>query len=69
MWPVYEFYADYCSTQWRVGMNGPTGLDHASVIADIGMLGLPPEEAKALYADVRALERYALEEMREMNKG
>lgn len=59
------FFTEYCQGQWRVGMNGPTGLDHTAVHADIRSLRLPRAEADLLFADIRAIERYALEVMRE----
>ena len=46
-------------------MNGPTGLDHASVLADLKMLRLPRKEAVSLYEDIRHMERAALKVMRE----
>jgi hypothetical protein len=63
--PAYEFFCEFCMTQWRVGMNGPTGLDHASVLADLKTLCLPHKEASSLYEDIRHMERVALKVMRE----
>lgn len=64
-WAAVIFYCEYVIHQWRVGMNGPTGLDHTAVLADIRTLRLPRVEADKLYADIRAIERFALEVMRE----
>lgn len=64
VWPAVEFFLDYCSTQWRVGGAGATGLDHTAVIADIKTLRLPRAKAGELYADVRVMERAALAQMR-----
>lgn len=68
MWPenakAFDFFADQCSSQWRSGINGPTGLDYSSVLACIKQLELKREEENQLFADVRTMERAALEEMR-----
>ncbi len=59
-WPAFEFFADQCSTQWRVGMRGPTGLDHTAVLADLDELDLSKADRRVLFADIRAMERAAL---------
>jgi hypothetical protein len=61
------------STQWRVGINGPTGLDYASVIAHMRHgLQVPEQEFDSLYAGVLAAESGALKgfaELRGRNGG
>lgn len=52
-------------TQWRVGAGGATGLDYTAVLAVIRSLRLPRARADELFADVRIMERAALEKMRE----
>ncbi|MEI5998233.1 DUF1799 domain-containing protein [Paraburkholderia bengalensis] len=52
-------------TQWRTGVAGPTGLDYCVVLAMIDRLGLPADEADALFEDVRHLEMAALGVLRE----
>lgn len=64
-WPTWAFWCDFASTQWRVGINGPTGLDHTAVIADLRTLRLPRKDFDELFADVRMMERLALTAMRE----
>ena len=50
-----------CSTQWRHGMSGPTGLDYSAVQATMMMLGvgLDPE----VFQGVRYAEKGALAAM------
>ena len=64
-WPAVAFFMDYCATQWRVGMNGPTGLCYESVIPCLRTLRLPREKFDDMFSCIRALERGALNAMRE----
>jgi hypothetical protein len=52
------------STQWLVGMAGPTGLSYASVEAVLRMSGVPRREWPELFDDVRIMEDAALDTMR-----
>lgn len=62
VWP--EVWAAYLTfnalrTQWRIGVNGPTGLDY-SVLSDvIDFLGFNQDKA-ALFNDIRVMEAKAL---------
>jgi len=47
-------------TQWRVGMNGATGLDYTAVLAFIRTLRLPRDKADELFADLQVMEGEAL---------
>jgi len=53
------------STQWRIGMGGPTGLDYAVMYMRMDRMKLSDEEWECLEADMRTLEDAALEVMRE----
>lgn len=68
LWPdnqlAFSFFADQCATQWRTGVNGATGLDYTAVLACIRQLRLKREDSDQLFADVRVMERAALEAMR-----
>ena len=48
-------------SQWRIGMNGASGLDYPGVAAAVQMMGkaMTPE----LFADVQLMERAALQAM------
>jgi hypothetical protein len=48
------------STQWRVGMEGPTGLDYAAVEAFMRIDGPRGPERRERFAELRILEREAL---------
>jgi len=50
-------------TQWRVGAGGATGLDYTAVLAVIRSMRLPRARADELFADVRIMERAALNQM------
>lgn len=52
-------------TQWRIGMGGPTGLDHNVLLRRLDRLGLPADEYDQLDDDVRTMELQALETMAE----
>ena len=63
-WPALMFFMDYCSTQWRHGMNGPTGLCYEAVLPSLRTLRLPREEFDDMFVCIRILERGALDAMR-----
>lgn len=66
IWPdnvrAYELF-NALATQWRAGMGGPTGLDYSAVEVTMRLCGLPPAEWPELFADLRVMERAALEAM------
>lgn len=48
------------STQWRIGMNGPTGLDY-NVLPEIWRrLRIPKKERDQTFEDLQEMERAAL---------
>lgn len=62
-WQAVGFFMQFCRTQWRVGMNGPSGLDYTAVLACIDRHKLEPEKASELFEDVQVMEAAALEVM------
>lgn len=50
-------------TQWRTGMNGPTGLDYGPLFALMERMRLGDDEHDALFEDIQTLEAGALEAM------
>jgi len=67
-WPAFQLFAEL-GTQWRTGMNGPTGLDYLVMhreLDDLGLIGEEfREERQQLKADIREMEQAALKAMRE----
>ena len=49
-------------TQWRFGMAGPTGLDYAGVESAMRLLSLPLRKRRALFNNLRTMERATLHE-------
>lgn len=62
-WQAVGFFMDFCRTQWRVGMGGPTGLDYTAVLACLRSLKLGRDKADEVFADVRVMEVAALAAM------
>lgn len=56
---LFEALAD----QWRFSMKGPVGLDNAAIRPTADLLGMK-EVDREMFADLRAMARVALEEMR-----
>lgn len=48
------------STQWRVGMNGPTGLDYNVLFARMERLHLSDQDHEWMFDDIRTIEAEAL---------
>jgi hypothetical protein len=61
--PVYGLFAKL-DTQWRVGMNGPTGLDYNVAYHMMDRMRLTPDEYADMESDLRTMEVAALKEMR-----
>lgn len=53
----------FLSTQWRVGMNGKTGLDYLVMYHKMDRLKLDEDAYSQLENDMQLMERTALEEM------
>lgn len=69
IWPenvlALNFFVEFCDTQWRYGgMGGATGLDYTAVLACVRSLRLGREKSDQLFADIRTMERGALQAMR-----
>ena len=56
------------STQWRVGMNGATGLDYNALPAVMKLIGVPKKLRTAVFDDIRTLEDSAMETIRKAKK-
>ena len=52
-------------TQWRVGPNGPYGLDYNVLHHKLDRMGLTPERYAELEEEIRILEGAALDKMHE----
>lgn len=53
------------STQWRVGFNGPTGLDYTAVYPLLDRMFPDPVDWDLAFDDVQIIEREALAAIRE----
>ena len=53
------------STQWRIGMGGPTGLDYAAVYPLIDRAAKDPQEWDELFSDIQVMEGAALKQIGE----
>ena len=51
------------STQWRVGMNGYTGLDYNALPVVMRLLGIKRNEYAQIFDDVRLMESAAMQEI------
>jgi hypothetical protein len=63
-WPAFALFASLC-TQWRVSMNGPSGLDYLVLHRELDDLGLSGDERQQMKSDIREMERAALSAMRD----
>lgn len=53
------------STQWRIGMAGPTGLDYGVLPDVLRLQSIPEAEWPILFQSIRAMEGEALAVMHE----
>lgn len=67
-WDSVAFFADYCGTQWRVGVAGPTGLDYTAVIASLRSMRISKDSQADIFADVRVMEGAALRQLAEQRE-
>jgi len=59
LWPAFSIF-NAMSTQWRVGMGGPVGLDYG-VIGDVAaLLSFTKKQTAKLFPDLRVMEAEAL---------
>lgn len=62
-WQAFTLFQSL-STQWRVGFNGPTGLDYTAAYPLIDRFSNnDPDAWASLFADLRVLESAALAQM------
>ena len=61
-WPVISLFRKM-ATQWRIGMNGPTGLDYQTLFLLIDRQELSKEDAAQMFDDMRVCEAAALESL------
>lgn len=67
--PAFELWAEL-QTQWRVGVQGPTGLDYAGVAAHLRHARrLRPRALRERWAQLRAMEQGALQGWAEKREG
>ncbi len=59
-WPAFDLFLTL-STQWRTGMNGPTGMDYAVLYPLLDRRTRSAAEYDELFADIRCMERAALD--------
>lgn len=58
--PVFNLFCEL-RTQWREAWRGKTGLDYAGVESHLRLAGTPRRDWPALFADLRTMERSALD--------
>ncbi|HFH3242944.1 TPA: DUF1799 domain-containing protein [Pseudomonas aeruginosa] len=58
-WRAFLLFRDM-STQWRTGMNGPTGLDYGVLQDILRLRGVPRAQWSELFDAVQAMEAVAL---------
>ena len=61
-WPSIQLFARN-STQWRVGMGGPVGLDYGVIHHELDRMALAPDEYEQTLAYLRVIEQAALEQI------
>lgn len=66
VWPVFMVF-QACATQWRTGMNGPSGLDYNVIPWLMKLQGI--DDGAAALADLRVMERVALNIMHKDKPG
>lgn len=65
-WQTVDLFISI-STQWRIGMGGPTGLDYNVLFRVLDSKGLPKDDWDQSFDDIRIMESAALEAMRQSN--
>lgn len=63
-WPAFELFV-CMGTQWRIGMNGATGLDYSALPVLFDTLAI--QDRQAAFRDLRIMESEALKTMREQS--
>lgn len=68
VWPEnWQAWSIFCqvSTQWRIGMGGPTGLDYGAIYPLLDRIAQDAAEWMDLFEDLQIMERTALKQMSE----
>lgn len=60
-WPAFCLFMDM-QTQWRMGMDMPTGLDYTALFALMEVHGIA--DRRDVFADIQVMEAAALKAMR-----
>lgn len=71
VWPDnWEAVLVFCAlaTQWRVGFNGPTGLDYGVFKDVFRYRRIPRKRQPEVFESIRVMEEAALERMREASE-
>lgn len=63
-WPAFRLF-EAMSTQWRTGMDGPSGLDYSIIPTTAAMLGIKRRDLPDIFPDLRVMESEALAVMAE----
>ena len=63
-WPIFRLFS-MMSSQWDVGMNGPTGLKYQVLFDLMDRSQLDGDEWWGAFDDIRAMESAALKAMRQ----
>lgn len=58
-WQAFEIF-EAIRTQWRVGMNGPSGLDYNVIPQFLRLYQIPRADHRDLYDAIRVMEDAAL---------
>ena len=61
-WQVYKVF-NYMATQWRVGVNGASGLVYSSLDFVFRIMKVATEEEEEIFSLLRIMEMAALESM------
>ncbi len=59
-WQTYLIFVSM-SSQWRIGMHGPTGLDYSAMPFVFRMHGVKRQDWPEMYTSMRIMEASALE--------
>lgn len=59
-WPALQLYLRF-RTQWRVGFNGPVGLDYNVILHELDRRNLDPDAYDDIFDAVRVIEDTLLE--------
>lgn len=65
-WPAYQLFTAVL-TQWRVGMNGPIGLDYTALKTVMDIHGI--EDKKQMLEDINVMEVEAIKVIRGKSNG